>query len=112
MLAQYPNDTPLMMIWVGVEEVKRFALALYKVAYMCTAADMAESTDERLLTLADLSFGMPDSDELWNLPRGSDFQSHIRATAESSQGENRDCRNWISSSAAILHNSRVNFRWL
>lgn len=40
MLAQFQDDTPLMMIWVGVEEVKQFLLALYKVAHICTTVDM------------------------------------------------------------------------
>ncbi|CRG88526.1 hypothetical protein PISL3812_05557 [Talaromyces islandicus] len=70
MLGRLDAHAPLALIWVNTEEIKRFGLALYKVCRLSTCSGMAgESADGRsneLLTLADLSFCMPDSDELWN----------------------------------------------
>ncbi|KAJ5354596.1 hypothetical protein N7541_005640 [Penicillium brevicompactum] len=112
MLAQYPTATPITMIWVGVEEMKRFALALYKVAHISTTGDRNESACEKLLTIADLSFSMPYCDEVWNIPRGSDTRSLVRAIAETRQDENTDDKEWISTSSTTLHDDRVNFKWI
>ncbi|OGM45049.1 hypothetical protein ABOM_005785 [Aspergillus bombycis] len=71
--AQFDSaSVPDVFIWVGIEEVKRFALALYKVCQWSRADDAG------LLSLADLQFAMPDSDELWHA--SSDLASRISAS--------------------------------
>lgn len=112
MLAQYPTETPITMIWVGVEEMKRFSLALYRVAHMCTTVDRNEIISEKLLTTADLSFSMPYSDEVWNLPKGSDVRPLVKAIAQTRQNENLDHQKWISTSFSTLHDDLVEFKWI
>ncbi|GFF73013.1 hypothetical protein IFM60648_03830 [Aspergillus lentulus] len=74
MLAQHSSAVPLTLVWLNIEEIKRFGLALYKVCRMSTRLETtgadASSAESELLTLADLSFGMPDSDEAWNSTSG------------------------------------------
>jgi hypothetical protein len=111
MLAQHHPDAPLKMIWVGVEEMKRFALALYKVAHICTVMNTRETSQEKLLTLADLSFPTPDSDEMWDHP-GTDPEALPRVAAQNNRTENGDPKEWISTSYTILHDRRVNFEWI
>lgn len=112
MLAQYPAGTSVTMIWVGVEEMKRFALALYKMAHICTSAEQKEGICQKLLTVADFSFSLPYSDEFWNLPKGVDARPLVKAIAQTSQEENRDHEKWINSSFATLHDDRVSFKWI
>lgn len=67
------NSVPDVFIWIGIEEVKHFALALYKVCRSChiqckdgprNGPHSAKRGD--LLTLSDLQFALSDSDELWH----------------------------------------------
>ena len=112
MLAQHPIGTPVTMIFLGVEEMKRFTLALYKVTHICTSVDRQESTSNKLLTVADLAFSMPYSDELWNRQEGADGQSISMATAQAGQKENRDHEKWINSSFTTLHVPQSSFKWI
>ncbi|PKY00055.1 hypothetical protein P168DRAFT_307721 [Aspergillus campestris IBT 28561] len=112
MLAQHSATAPLAMVWVSVEEIKRFGLALYKVCRMTTCAgstdgDRSRGRDE-LLTLADLSFGMPDSDELWDVEPGSYQRTALKTTLR----DNRDSTSWVSVSADVLYDAGVDFDWI
>jgi len=58
-------------IWVGVEEIKRLGIALYRVCKLCSNNDSSDVNGgghlkPEFLILADLQFPMPDSNELWN----------------------------------------------
>lgn len=58
-------------IWVGVEEIKRLGIALYRVCKLCSNNDSSDVNGgghlkPEFLTLSDLQFPMPDSNELWN----------------------------------------------
>ncbi|KNG89857.1 hypothetical protein ANOM_001750 [Aspergillus nomiae NRRL 13137] len=87
-------------IWVGIEEVKRFALALYKVCRRCRVDDV------KLLSLADLQFAMPDSDELWHASSG--LASRIPASYSDRNKED----NWISQAARFLQSDGADFDWI
>lgn len=74
-LAQFSRDSvPDVFIWVGIEEVKRFALGLYKIRRSCHIqcengpcnSPHSTNRERSLLTLADLQFALPDGDELWH----------------------------------------------
>ncbi|CAG8920225.1 unnamed protein product [Penicillium salamii] len=112
MLTQYPAGTPITMIWVGVEEMKRFALALYKVTHICTTVDRQANASEKLMTVADLAFSMPYSDETWNLSKETEGQTLSKATAQASVKRDGDNEKWINSSFTTLHDSEVSFDWI
>ncbi|CAG8388286.1 unnamed protein product [Penicillium salamii] len=112
MLNQYPAGTPITMIWVGVEEMKRFALALYKVTHICTTVDRQANASEKLMTVADLAFSMPYSDETWSLSKETEGQTLSKATAQASQKRDGDNEKWINSSFTTLHDPEVSFDWI
>lgn len=89
MLARYDDTAPAVLVWVGVEETKRFGLALYKVCRMCTCPDSSGSRSQ-LLSLTDLSFGMPDSDESWNAPADVGTEGLQRVALQTNYRENEN----------------------
>ncbi|OQE91270.1 hypothetical protein PENNAL_c0010G06113 [Penicillium nalgiovense] len=105
MLLQHEADAPLALVYVGVEEIKRFGLALYKVCRLSTSFHLTgeSSNGDRniMLTLADLSFCMPDSDELWNAPLGSEPEVLSKADLSAAGRDNGDAKNWISQASAL-----------
>lgn len=111
MLAQYDDTAPAVLVWVGVEETKRFGLALYKVCRMCTCPDSSGSRSQ-LLSLTDLSFGMPDSDESWNAPADVGTEGLQRVALQTNYRENGNPEWWISRSSTILNDNLVDFDWI
>ncbi|KAJ5254164.1 hypothetical protein N7524_011344 [Penicillium chrysogenum] len=116
MLLQHEADAPLTLVYVSVEEIKRFGLALYKVCRLSTSfhltGESASGGRNILLTLADLSFCMPDSDELWNAPLGSESEVLSKADLSTAGRDNGDVKNWISQASALVHDERVGFDWI
>lgn len=123
MLAQHASSAPIALVWVSVEELKRFGLALYKLCRLCSQpcqptkaveGDGGTGTGLRseLLTLVDLDFCMPDSDEIWNTPPGTGPESVRIAASQQTSRDNRDSENWISRTSGQLYDSRVNFDWI
>ncbi|KAI9035494.1 C6 and C2H2 transcription factor [Aspergillus affinis] len=122
MLSKHHPSAPLALVWVSVEEIKRFGLALYKVCRLC-ARGVDSHTEKKahrngdflkneLLTLADLEFCMPDSDELWNAPPGQQ-SAWIRGTASQQRSrDNRDSKGWISHTSKQLNDDRIAFDWI
>jgi hypothetical protein len=101
---------------MNVEEIKRFGLALYKVSRLSTSFDLtgesSNSSRKELLTLADLSFCMPDSDDLWNAPLGEESAVLNKSDSLAVGPDNGDAKNWISQASALLHDARVSFDWI
>ncbi|KAE8153607.1 C6 and C2H2 transcription factor [Aspergillus avenaceus] len=114
MVARHDPTAPLALIWVSVEETKRFGLALYKVCRMCTgpASPDGVSAKNELLTLSDLSFCMPDSDEAWNAPVGVGAEFLREIASQANVRDNRDSSNWISESAGVFQDMHVAFEWI
>jgi hypothetical protein len=116
MFTQHSSSAPLALVWVSVEELKRFGLALYKVCRICACSDSAgeDATGSRseLLNLADLEFSMPDSDELWNAPctSGTDILENIASKAK--PRDNRDSQGWITQASSLLYDVEVDFDWI
>ncbi|KAH1555779.1 hypothetical protein KXX57_002687 [Aspergillus fumigatus] len=84
-LAQFNRDSvPDAFIWVGIEEVKRFAFALHKVA-------------GRVIPNATTAcFSLPDGDELWNTT--SDLAARLAEDESLYHGNINPETNWISHS--------------
>jgi hypothetical protein len=116
MLRQHEANAPLALVWVNVEEIKRFGLALYKVCQLATClnrtGESVNSGRNELLTLADLSFCIPDSDELWNAPSGTESEKWRDFACSTVERSNMDPQNWISQASTLLHNAQVNFDWI
>ncbi|KAJ6027695.1 hypothetical protein N7499_001153 [Penicillium canescens] len=116
MLLQHEDNAPLALVYISVEEIKRFGLALYKVSRLSTPFDLTgeSANDGRkdLLNLADLSFCMPDSDDLWNAPLGAESAVLNRCDSLAVARDNGDAKNWISQASALLHDARVGFDWI
>lgn len=124
MLSQHPSSAPLALIWISVEEIKRFGLALYKLCRLCACArDQGVSRSgnnttipamrgDSLLTLAELDFCMPDSDELWNAPVDAPADLVKSTALRQTCRDNRDSEGWISRTAGSLDDDRVRFDWV
>lgn len=115
MLGQLNADAPLALIWVNTEETKRFGLALYKVCRLSacsgTAGESADGRINELLTLADMSFCMPDNDMLWNTRSAMGSEMSMLAFSAHAK-DNRDPKNWISEAYCLLYDEGVDFDWL
>ncbi|KAL4943040.1 hypothetical protein BDV06DRAFT_235046 [Aspergillus oleicola] len=118
MLTQHPLLTPPAVIWVAVEEAKRLGLALYKLCRLCTSTNRHISDKQRfyskseLLTLEDLEFCIPESDDLWNAPTNAAFEM-IRTTSLQQGGrDNISPDKWICKVSLGLYHHSVNFDWV
>lgn len=112
MLARYGSTAPHALVWLGMEETKRFGLALYKVCRMCACPDSANGNRGQLLSLADLTFSMPDSDEVWNAPVDVGPEIFKEIASRTDLRESGDPQGWISSSSAVLYDRHVDFDWI
>ncbi|KAJ5552746.1 hypothetical protein N7494_002124 [Penicillium frequentans] len=117
-----PEVDPEVLIWLGIEEIKRFNLSLYrlyrqvrlnaKVLEDTANFDLScgtRSSGRNLLSLADLQFALPDSDELWHMT--SDLAAKIAGNTAVYNDKNGE-ENWISQTARVLEPSHQEFRWV
>ncbi|CAI7641819.1 unnamed protein product [Penicillium pancosmium] len=83
---------------VSVEEIKGFGLALYKVCRLSPptsfdlSGELSDGGRNDLLTLADLSLSMPDSDELWNAPLGTESELLNKSDSSTVERDNGDAK--------------------
>ncbi|KAJ6184589.1 hypothetical protein N7519_005890 [Penicillium mononematosum] len=123
-LAQFKQGVdPDVFIWLGIEEVKRFNLSLYRVCRHARVYDTKlledapnfnprrgpRSPDERLLSLADLQFAVPGSDELWHAT--SDLAVKIAGSEAAYANDNIEDK-WISQTARVLQPHGQQFEWI
>ncbi|KAF7595985.1 hypothetical protein BBP40_004131 [Aspergillus hancockii] len=78
MLAQGTSDEPVLFSWIRVEEIKRFALALFKL-------NMLVGTEQ--LGPSDLQFPLPDNGYLWDAPGSGEWYRRFNENMESSDSE-------------------------
>lgn len=118
MLARFHSSDSIALVWMSVEEIKRFGLALYKLCRLCTRSDSTNKSGSssglrnELLTLRDLDFCMPDSDEVWNTLPGSGTEWFRSTALQQTCRNNRDPDGWISQTSAKLYDERVSFDWI
>ncbi|KAJ5442721.1 hypothetical protein N7445_005728 [Penicillium cf. griseofulvum] len=123
-LAQFkPGIDPDVFVWLGIEEVKRFDLCLYRVCRHARIHDTKlledtpnfsprgapRSPDGSLLSLTDLQFAVPDSDELWHAT--SDLAAKLAGNSAAYTNENIE-ENWISQTAQLLQPRGQQFQWI
>ncbi|KAH8700609.1 hypothetical protein BGW36DRAFT_132549 [Talaromyces proteolyticus] len=110
MLAQGGIDDPLVYAWVNLEELKYFALTLYKVSVIFAKLsndgdnmldDYEDDGNSSILSLDDLQFPVPDNGYLWSTPgvreffRRRELQHRDPATASKTSAPG-DAEPWIS----------------
>jgi hypothetical protein len=123
-LAQFkPGIDPDVFIWLGIEEVKRFDLCLYRVCRHARVHDTKlleealnfspwgapQLPSESLLSLTDLQFAVPDSDELWHTT--SDLAAKLAGNSATYTNENTE-EYWISKTARLLQPHDRQFQWI
>ncbi|CAG8334358.1 unnamed protein product [Penicillium nalgiovense] len=106
MLTRYHHVESITCMWVGVEEIKRFGLALYKVSRLCGRGGClgeSDETDGRLLRLSDLQFPMPAKKNLWDAGSNAELARLllIYSRREDKSDEPRGTT-WISQSGVLL----------
>jgi hypothetical protein len=111
MLQRYVGVEDITCIWVGVEEIKRLGLALYRVCCMCAGETGREASVRpdgdhgRLLRLCDPP---PDEEYLWGAGSNEELSRllrHRNGTPEQHQTDDGregslitgDQKSWISS---------------
>ncbi|KAL5359178.1 hypothetical protein BJX96DRAFT_174127 [Aspergillus floccosus] len=100
MLARYQDIDNITTIWVGVEEMKRFALALYKLSRLCGAND-ADNSEGRL-TLSDLQFPPPDRNNLWRAMSNRELSELLSRIGRDDHPDRSNDSRWISESGEML----------
>ncbi|EKG18996.1 hypothetical protein MPH_03686 [Macrophomina phaseolina MS6] len=105
MHAQYDragvDHNTVIYIWVGIEEAKRFALAVYHVWKMCKDRALGHHGDDDLLTVADLEFPIPMGEHMWLSESKELFLQRVTETIDA---ENSPCNHgaeWICNGKGV-----------
>ncbi|CDM37183.1 Zn(2)-C6 fungal-type DNA-binding domain [Penicillium roqueforti FM164] len=111
-----PGVDPDVFIWLGIEEVKRFCLSLYRVCRQSRIHDPklledapSFSPGKSLLSLTDLQFALPDKGEFWHAT--SDLAARLAENPAAYSNENIE-ENWISQTAPLLQPCDAKFHWI
>lgn len=94
----------LTCMWVGVEEIKRFGLALYKVSRLCGRGSLGEpdEPDSVVLRLSDLQFPMPDDKNLWGASSNPELAQRLLIYSRRDRSDDPSVTNWVSQSGMLL----------
>ncbi|KAJ0422965.1 hypothetical protein BJY00DRAFT_310566 [Aspergillus carlsbadensis] len=115
MLERYLGVNDITCIWVGVEEIKRLGLALYKVGRLCGGASSSDANGEdgRLLRLSDLQLPVPDSQHLWNAASNAELSQLLQFDGCTRPGkiDGSQEANWISNFGQVIDGS-MDFPWI
>lgn len=115
MLGRYQEIDSMACIWVGVEETKRFCLALYKVCRICNNVyddESGENSGQRLLQLSDLQFPMPDGNQLWEAGSNLELSNLLAKRGIDAQSEKSHEVKWISECGQWLDSNAPGFEWI
>ncbi|KAG0152709.1 hypothetical protein PDIDSM_2514 [Penicillium digitatum] len=107
MLTRYRNVESITCMWVGVEEIKRFGLALYKVSRLCTRGDClgeSDETESQVLHLSALQFPMPDERNLWNASSNPELARRLLIHSRRDRSDDPSSTDWISKTGMLLEN--------
>lgn len=107
MLGRYRGIDSVACIWVGVEEIKRLGIALYKVCKLCSNSDSSnvdggDHLEPEFLTLSDLQYPKPDSNELWNAESNIILSRRLAEVEPSATLDGRREENWISNLGGVV----------
>lgn len=105
MLTRYHDIDNATCIWVGVEEVKRFALALFKISNLC-------QDGAARLALSELQFPAPDNNDVWRATSRQERQVSVSKRGETGIPEEVNEDKWISECGEILDRADPGFQWV
>ncbi|KAJ5154856.1 uncharacterized protein N7500_010295 [Penicillium coprophilum] len=106
-LAKYGETDLDSFIWVGIEEIKRFNIALYKVCGKATSSTIRDGSRgdinavRSLLTAGELQFPLPSNCLLWNAA-GKDQWTVLVGDQKLAFLDDYCQEHWISNSAEAL----------
>lgn len=98
MLARYSEADLPSFVWVGIEEVKRFGIALYK---LCAKISSSRTENSALLHASELQFPLPSNDHLWNALERDEWEANARGEITISMQDHIQAK-WISNFADII----------
>ncbi|KAJ5673965.1 C2H2 type zinc finger domain protein [Penicillium macrosclerotiorum] len=98
MLSKYKDTDLPSFVWVGVEEVKRFSIALYR---FCAKVRSFSSEDRPLLHASELRFPLPSNDALWNSAGRHEWEANAKEENSVSFNDDLQAR-WISKYTDII----------
>lgn len=98
MLARHEEADLPSFVWVSIEEVKRFGMALYK---LCAKVSSSNIDDGPLLHARELQFPLPSNDPLWNSVERHDWEANAKDGVTVSMNDNFQAK-WISNFADVL----------
>ncbi|PYI03991.1 hypothetical protein BO78DRAFT_388941 [Aspergillus sclerotiicarbonarius CBS 121057] len=104
MVERYQAIDSVACIWVGVEELKRLGLAMYKVSRLCGRNLAVEEENEGpVLRLTDLQFPMADGRHLWEAQSNPELACLLQMEASHRvQSDSLDEGSWISACGGLL----------
>ncbi|CEJ62810.1 Putative C2H2 type zinc finger domain protein [Penicillium brasilianum] len=97
-LAKYKESDLPGFVWVGVEEIKRFNIALYK---LCAKLSSESPNDKPLLPAGELQFPLPSNDSLWNSVERHEWEAYAKLENTVSLSDDFQAK-WISNLADVL----------
>lgn len=106
-LARYRETDLASFVWVGIEEIKRFNLALYKACGKLRNPGTRDGSKDdvgavtSLLAASELQFPPPTNHPLWNAVGKDEWMAHTKDERLLSLHDN-DHTNWISNFAGVL----------
>ncbi|KAJ5548347.1 hypothetical protein N7513_005581 [Penicillium frequentans] len=108
-LSRYQETSLASFTWVGIEEMKRFNLALYKVCGKLSSDSIAgagihgDDAEMALLSATELQFPLPSSPALWNAIGKDEWIVHMKDSTPAPVSLNDHCQaDWISNFARLL----------
>ncbi|KAJ5409341.1 uncharacterized protein N7487_003700 [Penicillium crustosum] len=111
-IAKYEEADLASFVWVCVEEIKQFNIALYKVCGRASSSSIRDGIHRdnnavwSLLTAGELQFPLPSNIPLWNSVSADEWM--VVGRDEKLVSLVDDCREkWISNSAEILEFFRL-----
>ncbi|CAG7942465.1 unnamed protein product [Penicillium nalgiovense] len=105
-LAKYDEGDLDSFVWVGIEEIKRFNIALYKVCgkARCSSIRDGNHGDAHAwtsLTAGELQFPLPSNCALWNAVTRDEWDAVAKDEKRVSLDDDRQ-KDWLSNFAEIL----------
>lgn len=108
-LSRYQETSLASFTWVGIEEMKRFNLALYRVCGKLSSNSIAgagigdNGAEVNLLSATELQFPLPSSSALWNAVGKDEWIVHMKDSTPVPISFDDHCQaDWISNFARIL----------
>ncbi|KAL5044595.1 hypothetical protein BDW71DRAFT_198905 [Aspergillus fruticulosus] len=96
MLARYKEADLPSFARVGIEELRRFNMALYK---LCAKVSSFSTDNSPLLHASELQFPLPSNDPLWNSVKRNEWEANAKEETVSLK-DNFQAK-WISNSADV-----------